>query len=126
MHLSLNKEHLEKTRSPFQILVHNIFKKQIGKNVEVYVDDILERSKRVEDHWSYLQETFLNLMKANLKLKVDICTFGILEGKFLGYMIIKEGIKPHLEKVQAIINMEPPKMVKELQKLNSGVAALRM
>lgn len=75
-----------------------VFKNQIRRNVEVYIDDILVWSKKVDDHLN-LQETFKNLSRISLKLEAKKCAFGIMEGKFLGNMITKEGIKPHPEKV---------------------------
>lgn len=77
-----------------------------------------------ENHLQDLQETFKNLMRVNLKLKAEKCPFEVSEGKFLGYMITKEGIKPRFEKMQAIINMQAPKTIKDVKKLNGGVVAL--
>lgn len=101
----------------FQRLMDKVFKDQIERNIEVYVYDILVKSTKTENHWRDLEETFSKIRKAGIKLKPEKCTFGVLEGKFLGYLISKEGIKPHHEKVEAITNMKPPKTLKELQKL---------
>lgn len=101
-----------------------IFEKQIGNIVEVYVDDVLVKSASMENHQRDLEETFKKLRKAGIKLKLEKCTFGVKEGKFLGYLISSEGIKPHPEKIEAISNMRPPKNLKEVQKLNGKIVAL--
>lgn len=77
-----------------------------------------------EKHWVDFEETFNRIRKSRIKLKPEKCTFGVLEGKFVGSLISYEGIKPHPEKVKAITNMKPPKTLKELQKLNGKTAAL--
>lgn len=62
--------------------------------------------------------------KVHVQQNAQICTFGVTEGKFLGYLVSPEGIKPHPEKTEAITNMRPPKNLKEVQRLNRKVAAL--
>lgn len=108
----------------FQILINKIFEKQLGKHIEVYVNNILVKSKRKEDHLEDLVETFNSLRKAKIKLKPSNCIFGLREGKFLGYMISPQGIKTNLEKVKAVLDMKPPKNVKEVHRLNGKVEAL--
>lgn len=75
----------------------NIFKKQIRRNVEVYVDDILVRSKKKEDHMADIDETLKNIWRAGLRLKAKKCAFGVMERHFLGYHITPEGIKARTE-----------------------------
>lgn len=71
-----------------------------------------------------MKVTFSRIREDGIKLKPEKYTFGVIEGKFLGYLISYEGIRPHPEKVEAITKMEAPKTLKELQKLNGKVAAL--
>ena len=59
-----------------------------------------------------------------MKLNPGKCTFGVTAGKFLGFMLLQRGIEANLDKIQAIIEMAPPKNVKEVQSLNGKVAAL--
>lgn len=101
-----------------------VFEEHIGRSVEVYIDDILVKLMETEEHWKDLDETFNKFRKAGIKLKPEKCAFGVLEGKFLGYLISQERIKPHPEKVEAITNMKPLRTLKELQKLNGKIAAL--
>ena len=59
-----------------------------------------------------------------MKLNPSKCVFGVESGKFLGFMVSQRGIKANPEKVQAIINMASPIIVKEVQKLTGRIAAL--
>lgn len=115
---------LKNAGATFQRLVDKVFKEQAGKSIEAYVDDILVKSKSEKDHWKDLEKAFEKIRKSGIKLKLEKCTFGVTEGKFLGYIISPEGIKPHPEKIETITNMRPPKNLKEVQKLNGKVAAL--
>lgn len=78
---------LKNAGATYQRLVNEMFKDQIGRNVEVYVDDILVKSLRVKQHPSDLGETFQTLRKNNMKLNPSKCTFGVSVGKFLGFIV---------------------------------------
>ena len=78
---------LKNTGATFQRLVNQMFSKQIGRNVEVYVDDMLVKSKEEENHLDDLKETFNTLRQYNTKLNPAKCTFGVSFGKFLGFMV---------------------------------------
>ena len=96
----------------------------MGRNVQVYVNDMLVKSQREEDHLDDLRETFNTLCSYNIKLNPDKCAFGVMVGKFLGFMVSQRGIETNLDKIQAIIEMAPPRNMKEVQSLNGKVAAL--
>ncbi|GKV12387.1 hypothetical protein SLEP1_g23537 [Rubroshorea leprosula] len=117
---------LKNAGATYQKLVQIIFKLQIGRNVEVYVDDMIVTSVRAEDHIDNLDETFQNLHRAQMKLNPLKCMFAVESGKFLGYVVSKKGIEVNPEKVQAVQQMEPPKTVKDVQRLTGRVAALHM
>ncbi|GKV40900.1 hypothetical protein SLEP1_g48494 [Rubroshorea leprosula] len=104
-----------------QKLVQIIFKLQIDRNIEVYVDDMIVTSVRVEDHIDDLNETFQNLRRAQMKLNPLKCTFTVESGKFLGYVVSKKGIEVNPEKVLAVQQMEPPKTVKDVQRLTANI-----
>ena len=101
-----------------------MFNKQIGMNMEVYVDDMLIKSKEELTHLDDLKETFATLKQYQMKLNPSKCVFGVVSGKFLGFMVSHRGIEANLKKVQAIINMASPRIVKEVQKLTGRIAAL--
>ncbi|GKV52265.1 hypothetical protein SLEP1_g58853 [Rubroshorea leprosula] len=117
---------LKNAGATYQKLVQIIFKLQIGRNIEVYVDDMIVTSVRVEDHIGDLDETFRNLCRAQMKLNPLKCTFAVESGKFLGYAVSKKGIEVNPEKVEAVQQMEPPRTVKDVQRLTGRVAALHM
>ena len=61
-----------------------------------------------------LQETFDTLRRYNMKLNPSKCAFGVSSRKFLGFMVSRRGIETNPDKIQAILNMEPPRNVKEV------------
>ena len=85
-----------------------MFRPQIGQNVEVYVDDMLVKSQDEGKHLDDLQETFNTLKQYNMRLNPNKCAFRVSSGKFLGFMISHKGIEANPDKIQAILNMEPP------------------
>ena len=104
--------------------MNKMFTHQIGRNVQVYVDDILVKSLCEKDHLDDLQETFDNLRLYNMKLNPSKCVFGVTAGKFLGFMVSHRGIEFNPEKMRAIMELEPPRTVKEVQSLNGKIPAL--
>ena len=64
-----------------------MFAHQIGRNVQVYVDDMLVKSRREDDHLDNLKETFDTLRSYNMKLNSSKCAFGVTVGKFLRFMV---------------------------------------
>ena len=71
----------------YQRLMNKMFTHQIGRNIQVYVDDMLVKSLRENDHLDDLQETFDTLRLYNMKLNPSKCVFGVTAGKFLGFMV---------------------------------------
>ena len=108
----------------YQRLVNHMFCPQIGQNVEVYLDDMLVKSLDEKKHLDNLQETFNTLRRYNMKLNPSKCAFGVSLGKFLGFMVSHRGIKTNLDKIQAILNIELPRNIKEVQSLTGQVATL--
>ena len=94
-----------------------MFHPQIGQNVEVYVDDMLVKSVRETQHLDDLQETFHTLRQYKMKLNPSKCTFGVASGKFLSFMVSQKGIEANPNKIQAILNMQPQKNIKDVQSL---------
>ena len=85
---------------------------------------MIVKSLHEEDHLDNLKETFNTLQSYNMKLNPNKCTFGVTAGKFLGFMVSQRGIEVNLEKIRAIMELEPPRTVKEVQSLNGKIAAL--
>ena len=105
---------LKNAGATYQRLVNKMFGKQIRRNIEVYVDDMLVKSKEELAHLDDLTETFATLRQYQMKLNPNKCAFGVASGKFLGFMASQRGIEANPEKVQAILNMGSPKTVKEV------------
>ena len=84
---------LKNSRATYQRLVKNMFSKQIGKNMEVYVDNMLIKSKEESTHLDDLQEMFTTLRRYQMKLNPNKCAFGVALGKFLGFMMSQRGIE---------------------------------
>ena len=115
---------LKNVGATYQRLMNKMFTHQLGRNIQVYVDDMLVKSVRENDHLSDLQETFNTFRSYNMKLNPSKCVFGVTAGKFLGFMVSQRGIEVNPEKVRAILELEPPRTVKAVQSLNGKVAAL--
>ena len=115
---------LKNAGAAYQSLMNKMFAQQIGRNVQVYVDDMLMKSRREEDHLDDLRETFDTLCSYNMKLNLGKCAFKVTAGKFLGFIVLQSGIKANPNKIRAIIEMAPPRNVKKVQSLNGKVAAL--
>jgi len=115
---------LKNAGATFQRLVTEVFKPQLGRNVDSYIDDMIVKSKKSEDHLTDLEETFDRLRRYNLKLNPVKCVFAVGGGKFLGYLVTERGIEANPEKIRAILDMSPPRTIKEVQRLTGRVAAL--
>ena len=89
---------LKNTGATYQRLVNKMFDKQIGRNMEVYVDDILIKSKEGDTHLDDLKETFTTLRKYQMRLNPRKCAFEVASRKFLGVMVSQGGIEANLEK----------------------------
>ena len=115
---------LKNVCAKYQRLMNKMFAQQIRRNVQVYVDDMLVKSRRKEDHLDDLREMFDTLRSYNMRLNPSKCTFGVMVGKFLGFMVSQRGIEANPNKILAIIEMAPPRNVKEVQSLNGKIATL--
>ncbi|KAL0407680.1 UNVERIFIED_CONTAM: hypothetical protein Sradi_1702400 [Sesamum radiatum] len=115
---------LKNAGATYQRLVDKIFCPQIGRNVKVYVDDMLVKSKEAENHVVDLEETFSILRKYRLKLNPTKCMFGIRGGRFLEFMVTQKGIEANPLKIKAILVMKAPTNVNDVQRLTGRIIAL--
>ena len=115
---------LKNAGATYQRLMNRMFHDQIGKNVEVCVYDMLVKSTEEDNHLDDLGETFKTLRKYQMKLNPSKYTFCFYFGKFLGFMVSHRGIEANPDKMKAILEMQPPKTTKEIQRLTGRVAAL--
>ncbi|XP_042388060.1 uncharacterized protein LOC121980163 [Zingiber officinale] len=104
---------LKNAKATYQRLVNRVFRKQIGQNFEVYLDDILIKSLRSTNLCADIEETFQMLRTYGVKLNPQKCLFGAKGGRFLGYIITEHGIEANPSKVKALQDMPPPRNLKE-------------
>ncbi|KAL2243755.1 UNVERIFIED_CONTAM: Retrovirus-related Pol polyprotein from transposon opus [Sesamum indicum] len=115
---------LKNAGATYQRLVNKMFGDLLGKTMEVYVDDMLVKSKRSQDHIGDLAQAFNIMRTYSMKLNPDKCTFSVRGGKFRGYMVSERGIEANPEKIQAIMKLRSPTSIKEVQKLTGKIASL--
>jgi hypothetical protein len=119
-------EGLKNAGCTFSRMIAIVLHPQLQRNILAYVDDIVVKSIQRRDHIRDLAETFANLKATNLRLNPEKCVFGIQKEKVLGCLISTKGIEANLDKIKALIEMQDPVSVKDVQKLTGRVAALNM
>ncbi|GJX26245.1 reverse transcriptase domain-containing protein [Tanacetum coccineum] len=115
---------LRNAEATYHRLVDKAFHKQIGRNLKVYMDDLVIKSRTEDEIVRDIEETFKNLKEINMKLNPKKCTFGVKEGTFLGYTVNTKGLKVCLDKVDVVLSLPSPKCLKDVQKLNGKLASL--
>ncbi|GJT45480.1 reverse transcriptase domain-containing protein [Tanacetum coccineum] len=115
---------LRNARATYQRLVDKAFHKQIGINLEVYVDDLVIKSRTKDEIVRDIEETFKTLREINMKLNPKKYTFGVEEGMFLGYKVNSKGLKVCPDKVDILLSLPSPKCLKDVQKLNGKLISL--
>ena len=101
-----------------------MFESQLGKNIEIYIDDMVLKSRMVSEHLGDLRAIFEILRKYKLRLNASKCSFGVGSGKFLGYMVTHRGIEVNPDQIKAMNNLRSPRNPKEVQKLIGMVVTL--
>ena len=99
---------LKNVGATYQRLMNKVFAHQIGRNIQVYVDDMLAKILRENNHLNDLQETFDTLRSYSMKLNPSKCVFGVTVGKFLGFMVSQKGIKVNPEESTSHIRARAP------------------
>nr|GEY54276.1 reverse transcriptase domain-containing protein [Tanacetum cinerariifolium] len=94
---------LKNAGATYQRLMDKAFESQMGRNIEVYVDDLVVKSHTEAEMVRDIEEMIQTLRKINMKLNPKKCSFGLAEGVFLGYVITPEGIKPCPDKTTATL-----------------------
>ena len=91
-----------------------MFEPQLGKSIEVYIDDMVVKSKVVSEHVGDLGNIFEILRKHKLRLNASNCFIGVGPGNFLGYMVTHRGIEINPDQIKAINSLQPPWNLKEV------------
>ena len=115
---------LKNTGSTYQRMMTKMFEPQLGRSIEVCIDDMVVKSKVVSEHVGDFTNIFVILRKHKLHLNASKCSFEVGSGKFLGYMVTHRGIEVNPDQIKAINSLQPPWNPKEVQKLTGMIAAL--
>ena len=115
---------LKNARATYQRLVTKMFRPLLGKTMEVYIDDMLIKSKEHSDHATNLQEAFDLLRAYVMKLNPLKCVFGVSADRFLGFMVTQRGLEANPAQLKAILESPAPSSRKEVQQLTDRLAAL--
>ena len=115
---------LKNAGATFQRLMRIALGAQMGRNAEASVDDIVVKTREKNTLIQDLEETFANLRKVNIKLNPAKFVFGVPSGKLLGFLVSHRGIEANPDKIRAIEEMQPPRCLKDMQRLAGCMASL--
>jgi hypothetical protein len=115
---------LRNAGATYQRCMQHVFGEHIGPTVEAYVDDIVVKSKKVNNLVDDLDIAFKCLKAKNIKLNPEKCVFGVPRGMLLGFIVSERGIEANPEKISAITKMGPIRDLKGVQRVTGYLAAL--
>ncbi|TYK22678.1 uncharacterized protein E5676_scaffold195G001240 [Cucumis melo var. makuwa] len=113
---------LENVGATYQRAMQEVFDDMLHKYVECYVDDLVVKSKRRQDHLKDLKVVFDRLQKYQLRMNPLKCAFDVTSGKFLGFIVRHQGIEIDQSKIDAIQKMSRPKSLHDLRSLQGRLA----
>jgi len=99
---------LKNAGATYQWAMVALFHDMMYREIEVYVDDMIAKSKTEEEHLVNQQKLFERLRKYRLRFNPAKCTFGVKSGKLLGFIVSQKGIEVDSKKVKAILEMPEP------------------
>ena len=99
---------LKNAGSTYQRMMTRMFESLLRKNIEIYIDDMVVKSKRVSEHLGDLRVILKILRNYKLRLNASKCSFGVGSSKFLGYMVTHRGIEVNPDQIKAINNLRSP------------------
>jgi len=115
---------LKNAEATYQRMMTRMFQDKIGCTVEVYIDNLVVKSKQEAQHVEDLRGVFEVLRQHKLRLNAEKCTFGLGVGKFLRYLITNQGIEANPNQIKAMNHLRLPSNLKEVQVLTGMLAAL--
>ena len=116
---------LKNAGATYQRAMNYIFHDLIGKLVEIYIDDVVVKSKSATGHLEDLRRVLGRTRRFGLKMNPKKCAFGVSAGQFLGFLVHERGIEIGLKSQEAVKTMKPPTTKKELQKLIGKINFVR-
>jgi hypothetical protein len=109
----------------YQRAMNYIYHDLIGKLVEIHIDDVVVKSTSTEGNLGDLRQVFEQNRRFGLKMNPKKCTFGVLAGRFLGFLVHERGIEIGLKSQEPVRTMVPPTMKRELQQLFGMINFIR-
>nr|ABA91246.1 retrotransposon protein, putative, unclassified [Oryza sativa Japonica Group] len=106
---------LKSAGATYQRAMNYIFHDLIDLLVEIYIDDVVVKSRELDDHIANLRKVFERTRKNGLKMNPTKCAFGVSAGQFLGFLVHERGIEVTQRSINAIKNIEPPEDKNKLQ-----------
>jgi hypothetical protein len=105
---------LKNASATYQRAIQACFKRQLNKNVEAYVDDVVIKTRNSDTLITDLDETFASLREYRWKLNTNKCVFGVPSGKQLSFITSHRGIEANPQKISAITKMKAPTCIKDM------------
>ena len=115
---------LKNAGATYQRMMMRMFRDKIGHTIEVYIDDMVVKSKQEAQHVEDLKGVFEVLQQHKMHLNAEKCAFGVGAGKFLGYLITNRGIEANPDQIEAVNRLKPSSNPKEVQVLTRMLVAL--
>ncbi|GJU68132.1 hypothetical protein Tco_1254391 [Tanacetum coccineum] len=115
---------LKNSATTLQRMMEKVLADQKGRNVEVYLEEIVVKSKSEQSLVQDVDETLRKLKRVNIKIDPNTSSFGVEEGNFLGHMVTEEGVRADLKKVQTIIRSPTPKSPNQIRSLFLQLTAI--
>ena len=106
---------LKNAGATYQIMATTLLHDMMHNEEEVYIDDMIVKSKDRESHTINLRKFFERIKEYRLRLNPQNCAFGVTIGKLLGILVRDRGIEVDPSKIKAILEMPPPKSEKEIR-----------
>ncbi|KAL0325263.1 UNVERIFIED_CONTAM: hypothetical protein Sradi_5095600 [Sesamum radiatum] len=116
---------LKNASTTYQRVMQRIFDGMLHKNMECYIDDLVVKSKKREDHLHNLRKVFERLRRYQLKMNPSKCAFGVTSGEFLGFIVRQRGIEIEQANIDAILRMPKLRNIHELKSWQGKLAYLR-
>ena len=116
---------LKNAGATYQREINAILHDMLGHHMEVYIDDMVVKSRRTNDHVDHLRKSCVRMRHHQLKLNPLKCAFGVRVGNFVGFLVHQRGIEVDQNKAKAIASANAPKNKKEFQKFLVQVNYLR-
>ncbi|GKB02784.1 reverse transcriptase domain-containing protein [Tanacetum coccineum] len=115
---------LKNSIATLQRMMEKVLADQKGQNAEVYLEEIVVKSKDEQILIEDVEETLNKLKWVNMKIDPNECTFGMKEGRFLGYTVTEDGVRPNPAKIQAEMKSHTPRVLDQIRNLSIQLASI--